>query len=702
MLLGTMLVLLLFGGAGTASAHAALAGTDPADGSVVRTVPGEVTLRFTESVGLLDDSIRVLSPENKRVKTGKASHVPGRSDAVRVTMPDDAGTGTFTVAWRVVSADSHPVSGAFTFSIGKPSPTLAPLSAGPVENPTTNSLYTLTRYAAYVAAALLIGTAVFIAVCRPPDTRALRRPLRVGGWTLAGATVVLFFLRGPYETGAGIAEILDPSSLSRTATSRPGLALLARLLLLGVLALLMWQKWWSKRATLAAGAVTILGLALTWAAAEHASAGIQVPLAMTSTVLHLLSMAVWLGGLTSLFSVLNRSSVPVPARVIVAFSRTAATCVVVLVVTGVYQSWRGLGSLTALTESSYGRILLAKLAAVLVLLAVGAWSRGVVRRLKSAESVSETRGSALSSAVSSAVRERVVETVGAGGSGGGVGLVEADTEVAGAGTAEGVSQTGERLTSDGALEAGEASASDGALEAGEASASVGTLGAREASGSVGTLEPGEASGSAGAPGEASGSESGGASQGPRPPQSPLSLKSRLDTEELTPAEDAQRRALRRSVLLEVVVSVIVLVITTVLTGTLPGRAEAEAATSSSQEVGVLTTSVTRVPFGISSPGVKAQGTVQITLDPGRVGPNSLEAVVYAADGGFATVPELRVSFSLPSQDIGPLEAKLVNRGGYWAADALSLPIAGDWTMRVTVRVSDIDQVSVEEKVRIER
>ncbi|MDX3385436.1 copper resistance protein CopC [Streptomyces niveiscabiei] len=659
MLLGALLVLLLFGGSGTASAHAALAGTDPADGSVVQTVPGEVTLRFTESVGLLDDSIRVLNPENKRVKTGRASHVPGRSDAVRVTMPDDAGTGTFTVAWRVVSADSHPVSGAFTFSIGKPSPTLAPLSAGPEENPTTNSLYILTRYVAYVAAALLIGTAVFIAVCRPPDTRALRRPLRVGGWTLAGATVFLFFLRGPYETGAAVTELLDPSSLSRTATSRPGLALLARLLLLGVLGLLMWQKWWSRKATLAAGAVTILGLALTWAAAEHASAGIQVPLAMTSTVLHLLSMAVWLGGLTSLFSVLNRSSVPVPARVIIAFSRTAATCVVVLVATGVYQSWRGLGSLTALTESSYGRILLAKLAAVVVLLAVGAWSRGVVRRLKSAESDSETRGSELSSAVSSAVRERVVETVGSGGSGGGVGLIEAETEAAGTGAA----------TSQGA----------------------GSTAAPKSGGAAGADKA--------KPGSGPGADK--AAPGAGPAFSPVSLKSRLDTEELTPAEDAQRRALRRSVLLEVVVSVIVLVITTVLTGTLPGRAEAEAATAG-QEVGVLTTSVTSVPFSIASPSVKAQGTVQITLDPGRVGPNTLEAVVYAADGGFAMVPELRVSFSLPSQDIGPLEAKLVDRGGYWAANALSLPIAGEWTMRVTVRVSDIDQVSVEKKVRIER
>ncbi|WP_416973634.1 copper resistance protein CopC [Streptomyces sp. 4F14] len=667
-LLGTLLVLLLFGSAGTASAHAALAGTDPADGSVVATVPGEVTLRFTESVGLLDDSIRVLNPENKRVKTGKASHVPGRSDAVRVTMPADAGTGTFTVAWRVVSADSHPVSGAFTFSIGKPSPTLAPLSAGPVENPTTNSVYTLTRYVAYVAAALLIGTAVFIAVCRPPDTRALRRPLRVGGWTLAGATVLLFFLRGPYETGAGLVEVFDPSSLSRTLTSRPGLALLARLLLLGVLALLMWQKWWSKKATLSAGAVTIVGLALTWAAAEHASAGIQVPVAMTSTVLHLLSMAVWLGGLTSLFSVLNRSSVPVPARVIIAFSRTAATCVVVLVVTGVYQSWRGLGSLSALTESSYGRILLAKLAAVVVLLAVGAWSRGAVRRLQAAESDSDTRGSAVSSAVTSAVavRERVAETVGAGGSG-----------------ADSVSRSG----------------GVSALDSGSRSGGVTELDRGSGAGVPDGLDTvAESGGAAGAD-----TESGAGTDGAKAlPLSPVSFTSRLEPEELTPAEDAQRRALRRSVLLEVVVSVIVLVITTVLTGTLPGRAEAEAATTSSAEAGVLATSVTRVPFSVTSPGVKAQGTVQVTLNPGRVGPNSLEAVVYAADGGFATVPELRISFSLDAQDIGPLDAKLVNRGGYWAADSLALPIAGEWTMRVTVRVSEVDQVSVEEKVRIER
>ncbi|MEU9308284.1 transporter, partial [Streptomyces sp. NPDC048256] len=173
---------------------------------------------------------------------------------------------------------------------------------------------------------------------------------------------------------------------------------------------------------------------------------------------------------------------------------------------------------------------------------------------------------------------------------------------------------------------------------------------------------------------------------------------------LTPAEDAQRRALRRSVLAEVVVSVVVLVFTTVLTGTLPGRAAAEAATAE-QSAGLPVASVTNVPFTIGSgaPGVRGvSGKVQVTLDPGRVGDNGLQAVVYGPDGGFVSIPELRISFSLPDQDIGPLDAKVTDRGGYWAADTVNLPLPGTWEMKVTVRVSETDQVSESKPVEIVR
>ncbi|MCF4139164.1 copper resistance protein CopC [Streptomyces sp. Tue 6430] len=389
MLLGTALVLLLLGGAGQASAHAALRDADPADGSVLATAPRSITLTFTESVGLIDDSFRVFDPRNGRVGTGEPQHADGRSDTARVTLPARLGTGTFTVAWRVVSADSHPIAGAFTFSIGAPSPTPAALPGGPggpVEDSATAGLHKLGRWLAYGAAALLIGTAAFVALCRPPDVRPLRGLLVAGWWTFTASTVLLLLLRSPYETGAGPAQTLDPSGLARTLSGRPGIALAARLLLLaGAAVLLLRQRGRERptRATRATGLVLAVGLGLTWAAAEHASAGIQVPAAMASSVLHLLAMAVWFGGLTALLTLLRRGTLPAAAAA--RFSRLAATSVAVLAVTGVYQAWRGLGTLGALTDTAYGRTLLAKLGAVGLLLLAGAWSRRWTGRLVRAE-----------------------------------------------------------------------------------------------------------------------------------------------------------------------------------------------------------------------------------------------------------------------------------------------------------------------------
>ncbi|MFJ2721461.1 copper resistance protein CopC [Streptomyces sp. NPDC087437] len=639
-LLGAVLVLFLLGGAGPASAHAALRGADPADGTVLETAPGTITLAFTESVSLLDDSFRLFDPEGRRVRTGEPQHAPGRPDTARVAFPEGLGEGTFTVAWRVVSADSHPVSGAFTFSVGKPSPTMAAIDTGPSENPTTRGLYDLARYTAYGAAALLIGTAAFALLCRPPNANPLRKPLVAGWWALLASTLALLVLRAPYETGTGPVSAFDPAAVSRTLTGRPGLMLLARLALLAPAAVLLVRlsrrrpEERPSRVILAAGAALALALALTWAGSEHASAGIQVPVAMTSSVLHLLAMAVWLGGLTALLTILQhvtadepeaghgetepgpraraavtvasegsggRTAVAVPVAeaasavapfadgpaltaAVARFSRIAFGAVTVLVVTGVYQSWRGLGSWATLTGTAYGRLLLVKLVVVALLLAVAARSRRWTAR-----------------------------------------LVTADAEPA---VRDGKAP---------AVPDGEARAED-----------------------PGTKAPAPA---------------------------------------LAPAPDSCRRALRRSVLAEVAVGIAVLVFTTVLAGTLPGRAAAEAA-QAAPEAGVPGASVTIIPFDVGTPG--GHGKVQITLEPGRVGQNAVEAVVYGPDGGLTIVPELRLSLSLPAQKIGPIDAGLTNRGGYWGTDSLNLPIPGTWTVKATVRVSEIDQVSVERKVRILR
>ncbi|MFJ4538317.1 copper resistance protein CopC [Streptomyces tibetensis] len=607
MLLGTVLVLLL-AGAAPASAHAALRGTDPDDGSLVKQAPRHVTLTFTESVGLLDDSFRVFGPDQRRVHTGEATHADGRSDTARVDLPGKLAQGTYTVAWRVVSADSHPVSGAFSFSVGKRSATTVQIDTGSTEDPLTGGLNDAARYLAYLAAALLVGLAAFALLCRPADTSALRRPLVGAWWTLLGSTLVLLLLRAPYEAGTGPATAFDASALGRTLTGRPGLALVARLVLLLLTAVFL--LWLSRRrdpkqrpVALAIGTGLAAALALTWAAAEHASAGIQVPVAMTSSVLHLLATGVWLGGLVALLLTLRRASgaaavddmaVDDMAEVVPRFSRIAFASVTVLAVTGVYQSWRGLGSLSALTGTSYGRLLLAKLAGVAVLLLVARYSRRWTARIAAPATVTRA----------AAVQERVPQPVGA---------------------------------------------------------------------------PAE-------------------HDAPEEPETP-------DTVSQEPCasggDSDTRRRLRRSVLVEVAVAAVVLMITTVLTGTLPARAQAEAARQAPAGALPPTTLIT-VPYDTGTESVSGRGTVQVTLDPARVGENGIQAVVAGSDKGLVVVPEIRITFTLPSRKVGPIDAELTDQGGYWSTNSVNLPLAGNWTMKTTVRVSDVDQVSVERRVRIAR
>ncbi|MFE1944419.1 copper resistance CopC/CopD family protein [Streptomyces massasporeus] len=613
MLLGTVLVLLL-AGAAPASAHSALRGTDPDDGSVLKQAPRHVTLTFTESVGLLDDSFRVFGPDQRRVHTDEAKHADGRSDTARVGLPGKLAQGTYTVAWRVVSADSHPVSGAFSFSVGKPSATTGQIDTGPVEDPLTGGLHDAARYLAYLAAALLVGLAAFALLCRPADTSPLRRPLVAAWWTLLGSTVVLLLLRAPYEAGTGPAAAFDAAALGRTLTGRPGEALLARLVVLLLTAVFLIRL--SRRrgpegrpAALAIGTALAAALALTWAAAEHASAGIQVPLAMTSSVLHLLATGVWLGGLVALLLTLRRSAGDDLPEVVPRFSRIAFASVIVLAVTGLYQSWRGLGSLSALTGTSYGRLLLAKLAGVFVLLLVAGYSRRWTRRIAAPAAVTRA-----------AVHERVPQPVGA----------------------PALHQEPEELQ-----------------------------------------EPEQAR----------------KSDEPRAPRDSGTPGASAEEPSASDAGQDTRRLLRRSVLVEVVVAAVVLMITTVLTGTLPSRAQAEAAQQA--PAGALPpTTQTTVPFDTGGGTLTGRGTVQVTLDPARVGENGIQAVVYGSDTGLVVVPEVRITFTLPSRKVGPIDADLTDQGGYWGTNSVNLPLAGNWTMKTTVRVSDVDQVSVERKVRI--
>lgn len=680
---GALLALLLgaLGGlAGTlgtatpAAAHAALTGSSPASGAVVDSAPREVTLTFSEGIAMSEGSVRVLDPHGKR-----ADHGPVREDgSVKRTVALDSGLGkgTYTVAWQGVSADSHPVSGAFTFSIGAPSKTTAQVPQQDKEagGGLVGWLYGAGRYAAYAGFVLLVGGAAFVLACwrRGARERAVQR-LVVTGWvTLTAATLVMLLLRTPYTGSGQPADALDLGGLKDAVGTKPGAALVSRLLLLGAGALFVSVLFGTyargqdgevvpdgevaqddgesgqsgadgrdpaeRRDLLIGlslgGTVVAAGLAATWAMAEHASTGIQTALAMPVDVLHLLAVATWLGGLAALLTSLYRCAVPRAA--VRRFSRVAFGSVLVLAVTGVYQSWRQVGSWDALLDTSYGQLLMVKVGLVALLTGVAWISRRWTARLAEVPAA-EQQGT-----------DREFVTV----------------------RAEGSADGGSGSTADGSV--------------GSAADSAGTADAADS-------------------GTADGSER--AAQLARQRAAMDAARRKRDRD-----ADPDRSGLRRSVLAEAGIAVVLLAVTTVLTGTEPARTEA----ASRADGGAASAPARKGPAEVTIPfdtgGTDGKGTARLRLSPGSAGDNTLRVTARNPEGKPMAAPEVKVSFTLPAKDIGPLAVtpgpvggKKGERGGssgQWQATDVQLPMPGSWRVAFTIRTSDIDQVTVDKTVRI--
>ena len=367
--------------AGPAAAHAELVSTDPGEGARLDAVPGTVTLTFSEGVSLGAGYARVLGADGERVDTG-AAEVDG--DTVTVPLRGDLPDASYVVTYRIVSADSHPISGAFAFVVGDGE--LADAGAvadDPDVDPFVAAALPAARSLGFAGLAAGLGVPAFLVLCWPAGwaSARMRRLTTVGLGTVAGAAVLTFLLQGPYAAGAGLGSLLDPVLVSTTAASSFGLTTLGRgalaLVLLGLLVPL-WRRGEQPAVQEQAGLAVIgAGVVLTTAAVGHPVAGPVPVFATAVTAVHVAAMVLWLGGLAALLAGLVRPGAEAGelAGALPRWSRIASGSVAALVVTGVVQSVREVGSPAALVSTAYGWLLLAKLALVLLLLAAAGVSR---------------------------------------------------------------------------------------------------------------------------------------------------------------------------------------------------------------------------------------------------------------------------------------------------------------------------------------
>jgi methionine-rich copper-binding protein CopC len=121
--------------AGSAAAHTALTGSDPADGATVGTPPAVVTLTFTGAISPMFATVAI-TDKNGRNWVAGAPTVTGAQLRASVS-PDLHDGGVYTVGYRVVSADGHPVSGSVAFTVTGASVPSAPPSSIAVAPPST-------------------------------------------------------------------------------------------------------------------------------------------------------------------------------------------------------------------------------------------------------------------------------------------------------------------------------------------------------------------------------------------------------------------------------------------------------------------------------------------------------------------------------------------------------------------------------------
>jgi copper resistance protein C len=107
----------LIGATPSARAHAFLDHASPAVGSSVLTAPAIVTLWFTQDLEPAFSDVTVTNEAGQRVDLGNA-HIPQGSPAELQIGLKQLPPGTYTVSWHVVSVDTHPTEGTFTFDVG--------------------------------------------------------------------------------------------------------------------------------------------------------------------------------------------------------------------------------------------------------------------------------------------------------------------------------------------------------------------------------------------------------------------------------------------------------------------------------------------------------------------------------------------------------------------------------------------------------
>ncbi|HEV8568634.1 MAG TPA: copper resistance protein CopC [Actinoplanes sp.] len=392
---GTLAVIVLLP-ASPAAAHAVLVASEPANGAVLAQAPRAVSLRFSEDISARFSSASLLDRAGRPVAGTRIA--PGRAGARLLVLELPAlPAATYGVAWRVLANDDgHTTSGIVVFTVGgSPRSTAGSALQALDTGSSATAPDVVRRWLGLCLLAGLIGGLAFAAVVlRPAGTRT-DEPVRVAIGHARRQVLALAAVAAGLASLVGLADLAVQAGRSGAARPSALLSLLADtrwgqlwviresvVIALAVLAAVLRSSsrradrrdaaQWSYAAVLVAAAVTVEALGGHAASVEAARAA-----AVAAVAAHALTAFLWLGGVAAVVLVMVRPAGSRDGRdgllrvVRNRFTVLAVASVGLVIATGLYSAGREVGSVRALVDSSYGRILLLKSGVLLAVAGLG-------------------------------------------------------------------------------------------------------------------------------------------------------------------------------------------------------------------------------------------------------------------------------------------------------------------------------------------
>jgi copper transport protein len=370
----------------SAFGHAILLQTTPPNDTILRQAPPSIDLRFNEPIETAFGSIRLYACDGSRIDSGKITRPA--PDSVSTPVERNLPQGTYTATWRVISADGHPVSGAFLFHIGSAA------KAGECEEVfgqgtprSTDVLFKLVRGANFLLMLLVAGGALSLTLVLRSAAADLRRrlygvlcSLSIG---LLMTAILCIVLQGAVAGGFRAGEAFRWATVDAVLDTRFGKAFLIQAIFAAVAAVLAFLAGWRFRL----GPLVLIPAAEVLAAPTASGHAYTTGgLAVVTDYAHVAAASVWVGGLAFLVAGLLMAGGdrwPLASRAVPVFSWLAVGSVAVLVVAGTIRGYEEVQSWSGLWETTYGLLLLGKVALVLPILALGAYNnRFAVPRLR--------------------------------------------------------------------------------------------------------------------------------------------------------------------------------------------------------------------------------------------------------------------------------------------------------------------------------